>query len=127
MAKKTNRRQQKDKKRRDKKVKELKRHRDRQRVIEGKKKAAQHKPLSSNAKMVKEFMEAEKVGGSYKDYVLITGNRLIDYQGSYDIMFKDGKGVGEMILVHKRKLAAILPEDFAARFWHPKLGRLGVK
>lgn len=87
----------------------------------------QQKPLppapTANAKIIRDLMAANKVKGKYKDYVIIAGNRLIDWVASYDIIKTedDGSvrsaGVDGMALIHKRNLVNIIGADMASKFW----------
>ena len=78
-----------------------------------------------NAELIGMFMRSSKVKGSYKDYVLITQGRLIDWERSLDCVAEDGKPVSTngTALVHKRNLKNFLSADVAAMFWHPVIGR----
>lgn len=77
---------------------------------------------SSNAKLIFQFMKTNKIKGDYRDYVLISGDRLINWDNSYNCETKNIEKDG-IKLVHKRNLKNILSEENAAVFWHPKLGR----
>jgi hypothetical protein len=85
--------------------------------------------LTSNAKMIVGVMDSDGVSGNYKDYVLLTGDRLIDWKRSHAIRTPDGKSIGVdgIALVHKKKLANMLPAEIADQFWHPKMGRAGAR
>lgn len=84
--------------------------------------------MTANGKIIKDFMDEEGLKGDYRDHVIITGNRLIDYQGSYTIAFGEGQEMKDkMYLLHKSKLVNVLTEEMAAKLWHPKLGRIGAK
>lgn len=74
---------------------------------------------SVNGRMIAELMHAEKKRGNPKDYVVISGYRLLDHAGSYDLKLPDGKTIGikGVRLVHKSKLREYLGEELAARFW----------
>ncbi len=82
---------------------------------------------NGNARMIRDMMVQDKVKGSWKDYVIITGNRLLNGNGrSFEIKLEEGAttGVDAVALVHKRKLVNVIGPDEAARFWHPQLGRV---
>lgn len=78
---------------------------------------------TANAKIIRDLMVANKVKGKYKDYVIIAGNRLIDWVASYDIIKTDedgsvkSAGVDGMALIHKRNLSNIIGEEMASKFW----------
>ena len=80
----------------------------------------------ANGIMIHDLMKAHKVNGNFKDYVVIVGNRLIDYRRSFDITLDDEGtlGVDGIALVHKRKLKNIIGEKAAAQLWHPIFGRI---
>jgi hypothetical protein len=77
-----------------------------------------------NGKLIYSFVKETKAKGSFKDYVLVTENRMIDYRDSYNIMIKNKTEVGRKYLVHKSKLKNLIGEALALKFWHPKFGRL---
>jgi hypothetical protein len=81
---------------------------------------------TANAKTIKALMISKKVKGHYKDYVIITGNRLVDWQGTFNITVDDGYtlGVDGLALIHKKRLHMIIGDEQAKRFWHPQLGRI---
>ncbi len=80
-----------------------------------------------NGKNVYECMVGAGYGGDVRDYMVLVGNRMIDYKGSYDMVLSGGKvGVGddEIRVVHKKLLKNIIGKTAALRFWHPTFGRL---
>ena len=81
---------------------------------------------TANARTIKAMMLEEKVKGNFKDYVIITGNRLLDWRSSYSITVDEGYtlGVNGVALVHKKKLHMIIGDEQAKQFWHPQLGRI---
>ena len=87
---------------------------------------------TSNSKMIHEFMEENHVKGFYKDYVIMMGDRLVDWLGSFNVVkVEEGKFSGilkveGMALIHKRNLHTIIGDEAAKRFWHPRLGRVGI-
>lgn len=89
-------------------------------------KAAQTHLPTANAKMIHDLMVSEKVGGHYKDYVVLVGKRLVDWQGSYDMVREDGKtvGVNGMALIHKSRLVPIIGKELAKHFWRSGIGRV---
>ena len=95
-------------------------------VLKHKKKKMPIAP-TANAKIIIDFMLENKIKGKSKDYVIIAGNRLIDWCGSYDIIKINEDGsvqpavLNNIILVHKRKLCNIIDKDMASKFW--KCGR----
>ena len=128
MTKSEKRRQVKDKK----KAKEVKdrKIRDKKVRMEKKRKEVQiERKITPNARVIQGLMRSRNVKGDYREYVVLTGNSLVDWKGSHTLSTSDGKviGVKEMALVHKRNLKNFLPSEIAERFWHPKLGTLGAK
>lgn len=87
------------------------------------------KPVkTANGRIIRDLMLANDVKGSYKDYVIISGERLIDWTGSFDI-FKDGRPLRAeaVALIHKSKLAKVIGDDAAKVFWRPGFGRIHSK
>lgn len=83
---------------------------------------------TANGGMIRDFLKKVKHRGNPKDFVIIVGNRLLDWWGSYDIMFQpEGEdeakkmGVNGITLLHKKDLYKVLPEDIAAKFWNKKM------
>jgi hypothetical protein len=83
-------------------------------------------PSTANGKMIQDLLDQRKVKGNYKDFMVIAGNRIIDWTGSWDVFNDKGEPTGHdgVILVHKSKIHTIVGEQFARRFWHPRLGRI---
>lgn len=81
---------------------------------------------TANAKTIKALMVSKKVKGNFKDYVIITGNRLVDWRGTFSITVDEGHrlGVDGLALIHKNRLHMIIGDEQAKRFWHPQLGRI---
>lgn len=81
---------------------------------------------TANAKMIKDLMAEKGLKGNYKDHVIIAGNRLINWKGSFDIQLEEGStfGVDGVALIHKSKLHNIIGDEEARRFWHPQFRRL---
>ena len=103
--------------------------------VYAKRKAEHQRVLRSipthNAKIIVDLLVSNRVGkpSDFKNYVIITGNRLVDWAGSQDMYrVEDGKEVGRLgfngvAIVHKRKLHNIIGDDAADVFWSRKLGR----
>lgn len=110
--------------------------RNAKRLIERKKARLEKAPpnISENSRKIKHFMINRGVKGSYKDYVILTGNTLVDSFGSYTIAFVSGEndanrslsGIEGVALIHKRDLKILIGEKSARKFWHPRLGRAGA-
>lgn len=90
------------------------------------KKKSKRKPpreaSTSNGKMISRLMHARRVRGNPKNWCIIAGSRLIDYNGSYDIKHEDSTELKHdgVALVEKRKLHLVLGDEVAARFWNRK-------
>jgi hypothetical protein len=86
---------------------------------------------SASGRMIQDLMRSVGADGSYKDYVVIAGNRLVDWRGSYDIKrAEDSKSVGipdGVALIHKRKLKNVIGDGAAKMFWRPGVGRVGSR
>ncbi len=117
MSKPTTRRLKKDKKRKKENKEKLRR----LRVKNKKKKQAKAKkeqpPLpTANARMIKKFLDAGKMKGDFRDYVILTGNRMLDWEGSYELEAPDGGAVqvAETNLMHKKKLETMFESEQGA-------------
>lgn len=78
---------------------------------------------TANAKMIVDMMIAEGVAGNYRDYVIVTGTRLIDHRRSFDIVFDErATPKDEARLFHKKKLHELIGAA-AHKLWHPIHGR----
>jgi hypothetical protein len=78
--------------------------------------------------MIQDLMDEGKVKGSYKDYVVLAGNRLIDWQDSWDMYQSNGESIGVdgVTLMHKARLhkMEMLDKKFIEdKLWHPRWGR----
>lgn len=86
--------------------------------------AEKTKDLAGNARIVADIMRTKGIRGNVKDYVVIAGYRIMDYQGSFDIRKDDGSGetvgIEGIRLVHKRELHSVVGESLAAHFWNRK-------
>lgn len=87
---------------------------------------AQQSAPTPNAKLINDLMVEKRVEGDFKDYVIISGSRLIDWKKSFDIKLDGDKslGIDGVALIHKRRLHNIVGDEEASRFWHPGLGRI---
>lgn len=89
--------------------------------------AVEHRrpPATPNGKLIQDLMVAREVKGDYRDFVMITGARLVDWLGSWDIFNSAGEPMGfeGVLLVHKSKLGTIVNDKFADKFWDQRLKR----
>jgi len=99
-------------------------------IVQGASKRGHRTYPTANAKMIGELMKAKKVRGNFKDYVIIVGDRLIDWDGSYQIRFEgedaDKKPSG-LALLHKRVLDMYIGPELAKQFWNSKTKTRKVK
>lgn len=81
---------------------------------------------TQNGRHIIKLMIEEKIRGSFKDYVIIVGNQLLDWRKNMTLTAHDGLSVrvDKPVLVHKSKLKNIISQEAAAAFWHPVFGRL---
>lgn len=81
-----------------------------------------------NGKNVHECMAEAGYTGDVRDYMVLVSDRMIDYQGSYNLVVKSGGklsvGDDEIRVMHKKRLKNIIGEEAAKQFWHPTFGRL---
>lgn len=65
----------------------------------------------------------------YKDYVVITGNRMMDWKDAFNVSKTDGKAfaTNAVMVLHKSKLHGIVPPRVADMFWNKALGTRVVK
>jgi hypothetical protein len=84
--------------------------------------AERTKDLAGSARIVADMMQTKGIRGNVKDYVVIAGYRIMDFQGSFDIRKDDGSGetvgIDGIRLVHKRELHTVVGETLAAHFWN---------
>lgn len=63
----------------------------------------------------------------YKDWVILTPGRMLEWMGGYNVSNTEGKplalGPEAIALVHKRQLHSMLPKPMADQFWHTGLNR----
>ncbi len=82
-----------------------------------------------NGRMIRGLMTARHVRGNYKDYVAISGDRLVDWLGSYRLEGAEPgalEGLPSVALIHKRELSRWLG-DAAKRFWRRGIGRVNSR
>jgi len=94
------------------------------RVGKNPKTKAKRAASTPNGQLIQDLMARQGVKGSYKDYVLLAGNRLVDWTGSWDIMSPGGNPVGYegVVLLHKSKMRGVIDSPLVERLWHPTLG-----
>jgi hypothetical protein len=77
--------------------------------------------------MIADLMFAKKQRGKVKDWAVISGSRLVDWRGSYDVQVKDGALTDSVTLIHKRDLFKVLEEGEADRFWNRRTNMRSFK
>lgn len=95
------------------------------------------KRYTVNGRIIADMMHSEKIRGNAKDYVILSGSSLIDFNGTFEMRHQEidevtGLPVGKegtlnapsVALVHKRNLHKIVGVAQAARFWKPGFGRV---
>ncbi|MGW8177317.1 MAG: hypothetical protein ACWGQW_00750 [bacterium] len=70
-----------------------------------------------------EAMQAAKIKGNYKDFVLFVGDQLYDRFGQYTVLRPNAPPDQHFCLVHKSKLKPIIGEEWANKFWDFKWKR----
>jgi len=72
---------------------------------------------TANANVIYKLMRAEGVKGDYKDFVVIAGNRLVDWNGSYDVNVKEGSSTNtdKIFLINKKDLPKIIGEELSEK------------
>lgn len=85
------------------------------------------KDLAGNARIIANLMITKGVRGNVKDFVVIAGFRIMDFQGSFDIRKEDDLtktvGIDGIRLIHKRELHGIVGEEAASIFWDRRTRR----
>lgn len=79
--------------------------------------------ISMFGKKIWEAMQAGKIKGNYKDFVLFVGDQLYDRFGQYTVLRPNAPPDQHFCLVHKSKLKPIVGEEWANKFWDFKWKR----
>lgn len=83
------------------------------------------KSFTANGRVIADMMHSEKMRGNVRDYVVLSGNTLIDFHGTFDMRKDGGKlSVPKVCIVHKRNLYKFVGYEQAERFWKPGFGRV---
>lgn len=91
--------------------------------------AATPRGATENGEIIRSMLAKANAKGSWKDHVVFVGSRMLDAWGTYQFARPDTGEVsrpldeGEVVLVHKSKLQAIIGVKNAALFWHKGLSR----
>lgn len=75
---------------------------------------------TQNGAKILAFMRSNKVRGNFRDFVMFVGDTMLDNYGSYTFARKAEPGAQTVALIHKSKLAEVIGEELAARFWDSK-------
>jgi len=67
-------------------------------------------------------MKATKRKGNPKDWIIISGMRLMDVWGAYDIRIFKSKPTDEVLMIHKKNLYKLIGSDQAKEFWNQRFG-----
>jgi hypothetical protein len=92
------------------------------------KQKAKRARMKPNEQVIFDFMMMTNKRGNPRDFVVITGSRMMDAWGSYDIFIRDEEGgpvskpYPGVALVHKRDLHKVIGPEPAAKFWNRRLG-----
>ena len=83
---------------------------------------------TENGRTIQKLLRAKKMDPrAFKDWVILTPGRMLEWMGSYDITSTEGKplalGEDTLALIHKRELHGLVPDLIADRFWHRTLKR----
>ena len=80
---------------------------------------------TTNGRIIADMLFSEKMKGNPRNYVVLSGSSLLDYNGTYEINLDDGYKLrfSGVLLVHKRKLHHFIGDAEAGRFWRRGLGR----
>lgn len=72
--------------------------------------------------VVSDLMKATNRKGNPKDWIIISGMRLMDVWGTYDIRIFKAKPTDDVLMIHKKNLYKLIGSDQAKEFWNRKLG-----
>lgn len=93
--------------------------------------AARKAPPPTKGQIVRRLMLERKVRGNVKDFMVLHGALMMDYEGTYELHWnRDGSkaNIEPVLLVHKRELAKVMVPEVARLFWNPSLGvRVGSR
>jgi len=66
-------------------------------------------------------MKGKKYRGNVKDYVVLSGNMLMDYAGTYNVKRTEFETGEDVLLLHKKWLHRFISGEDAQQFWNRKL------
>lgn len=79
-----------------------------------------------NIEIIKALMKSRKQRGNPKNFVVVSGSTILDYAGTYNLMYKDKDGESQEAktegvgLYHKRDLCRLFGEEIGSKFWNRK-------
>ena len=82
------------------------------------------KRYTVNGRIIADMMHTQKMRGNPKDYVILSGSSLLDFDGTYEVRREVGKALALVCIVHKRNLQNVIGPKESARFWKPGFGRV---
>ncbi len=89
-----------------------------------KKKRPRRPGMGPNESMIQDFLDLVGNKSNPKDFVIISGLRMIDVSGSFDIKMKENPGKpppSGVFIVHKKDLHKVIGDELASRFWNRRL------
>ena len=83
-----------------------------------------NQPKYPHEQIVRDLMKSKKYRGNMKDYAILTGDRMMDFKGTYRITrvadSENKTGNDVIILIHKKWLHRFVVEH--GLFWNRKMG-----
>lgn len=75
-----------------------------------------------NKELIRKLMKHKGRRGNFKDYVVLSGELMHDYQDKYVVQRVDGRADDDTkLLLHKRWLYQFIRKEQAEAFWNRKL------
>ena len=88
------------------------------------KKREARKATTQDGLLIQGLMSATGVKGSHKDYVVIVGTRMIEWNGAVEVLLLPDAPIDSApVLIQKRNLSRYIG-DAALQYWSPARGRL---
>jgi hypothetical protein len=82
---------------------------------------------TTNGRIIQRLLGTSGVGDprKYKDYVVLTTGRMLDWLDSYNVVAKEGgpMEVEGALLVHKSELHKLVPKMLADELWNEAIGK----
>lgn len=80
--------------------------------------------MGPNESMIQDFLDLVGNKSNPKDFIIISGLRMIDVSGSFDIKMKENPEKpppSGVYIVHKKDLHKVIGEELASKFWNRRL------